>query len=200
MATKIRLQRKGRKRNAIYHIVATDSRTSRTGKEIERVGLYNPNTHPATVNLNFDRALYWVKVGAEMSDTAKNILSDEGVLLRNHLDGGVKKGAFDQAAADVKFAAWIQEKENKLVSKSQDKESKAEAAKKARFANETKVKDARAAAIVIKNSPVAEVVEEVVVEEEVAEVATEEVASEGIAGEEGVEAQTADDQTEAAAE
>lgn len=171
MATKIRLQRKGRKRNAIYHIVATDSRQKRSGQEIERLGIYNPNTHPATVTLDFNRALYWVQVGSEMSDTAKTILSDKGVLLKNHLDGGVKKGAFNEEAADKKFAAWLQEREDKLASASTDKETKAEAAKAARLANETKVKEARAAAIVVKNSPVAEeVVEETVVtEEEVAE-------------------------------
>ena len=168
MATKIRLQRKGRKRNAIYHIVATDSRIKRSGKDIERIGQYNPNTHPASVNLNFDRALYWVKVGAEMSDTAKTILSNEGVLLKKHLDGGVAKGAFDQATADKKFEAWVNERASKLVSASSEKETKAEAAKKARLANETKVKEARAAAIVVKNSPVAEVVEEAPVAEEVA--------------------------------
>lgn len=187
MALKIRLQRKGRKRNAIYHIVATDSRTSRSGKEVERIGLYNPNTHPASVNLNFERALYWVKVGAELSDTARNILSDEGVLLKKHLDGGVTKGAFDQAAADKKFEAWLKERESKVSKAAQDKESKAEAAKKARIANETKVKEAKAAAILLKNSPVAEeVVEAPAVEAEVAAEeapAAEEAASEEAAAE-----------------
>ncbi len=106
MATKIRLQRHGRKRYAYYHIVVADSRAPRNGKFIERIGSYNPNTNPATIDLNFDRALYWVTVGAEPTDTTRNILSDEGVLLMKHLQGGVQKGAFDEAEATKRFATW----------------------------------------------------------------------------------------------
>ena len=83
-----------------------DSRAPRDGKFIERIGSYNPNTNPATVDLKFDRAVYWVATGAQPTDTARNILSDEGVLLKNHLLGGVKKGAFDEAEAEKRFAAW----------------------------------------------------------------------------------------------
>ena len=100
MATKIRLARHGHKDYAYYHIVVADSRAPRDGKFIERIGSYNPNTNPATVDLNFERALYWIGVGAQPTDTAKNILSGEGVLLMKHLLGGVKKGAFDQAEAE----------------------------------------------------------------------------------------------------
>lgn len=171
MATKIRLQRHGRKSNAIYHIVATDSRVKRDGNKIERIGLYNPNTHPATVNLDFDRALYWVKVGAEMSDTARSILSEKGVLLKKHLDGGVAKGAFDEKVADKKFAEWLKEKEKAQEASYKSLTDKEEADRKKRLAAETKIKEERAAAILAKNTPV---VEEVVEEAPVAEAATEE--------------------------
>ena len=113
MATRIRLQRHGRKGYAFYSIVAADSRAPRDGKFIEKLGTYNPNTNPATVDLNFERALFWVECGAQPTDTVRNILSNEGVLLMKHLNGGVKKGAFDQAAAQAKFEAWKQEKTNK---------------------------------------------------------------------------------------
>ena len=105
MATKIRLQRHGRKGYAYYHIVVADSRAPRDGKYIERIGSYNPNTNPATVDLNFDRALYWVMTGAQPTDTTRNLLSDKGVYLKKHLLGGVKKGAFNEAEADKKFQA-----------------------------------------------------------------------------------------------
>lgn len=111
MATKIRLQRGGRKGYAFYSIVIADSRAPRDGKFTEKIGTYNPNTNPATVDLNFDRALYWVEVGAQPTDTTRNILKNEGVYMMKHLRGGVKKGAFDEAAAQTKFDAW---KQNKL--------------------------------------------------------------------------------------
>ena len=113
MATRIRLQRHGRKDYAFYSIVIADVRAPRDGKFTEKLGTYNPNTNPATVDLNFERALHWVECGAQPTDTVRNILSDEGVLLMKHLRGGVKKGAFDEAAAQSKFEAWKQEKENK---------------------------------------------------------------------------------------
>lgn len=110
MATRIRLQRHGRKNYPFYKIVVADSRAPRDGKFIERLGSYNPNTNPATIDLNFDRALYWVNVGAQPSDTVRSILSKEGVLLMKHLQGGVKKGAFDEETAKAKFEAWLQGK------------------------------------------------------------------------------------------
>jgi small subunit ribosomal protein S16 len=111
MATKIRLQRHGRKGYAFYHIVIADSRAPRDGKFIERIGSYNPNTNPATIDLNFERALYWLQVGAQPTDTTRNILSGEGVLLKKHLLGGVKKGAFTEAEAEKKFEAWLATKQ-----------------------------------------------------------------------------------------
>ena len=156
MATKIRLQRRGRKRNAIYHIVAIDSRAKRDGRCIERLGQYNPNVHPAAVALDFERALHWVKVGAEMSDTAKTILSKEGVLLKNHLDGGVTKGAFKQDAADKKFATWIEAKESGAEKEAKGLSDKQEAESAKLLEAETKIKEDRAAAILAKNSSLVE--------------------------------------------
>ena len=114
MATKIRLQRFGRKGMPIYRIVIADSRAPRDGKFIERIGSYNPNTNPATIDLKFDRALYWLNTGAQPSDTVRRILSREGVLLERHLDGGVVKGAFSQEVADQRFEDWISKKQQVL--------------------------------------------------------------------------------------
>ena len=125
MPTKIRLQRHGRKGYAFYHIVIADSRAPRDGKFIERIGSYNPNTNPATIDLKFDRALYWLQVGAQPTDTARNILSTQGVLLKKHLLGGVKKGAFTETEAETKFQAWLEGKQksnNATVSKLLEKE------------------------------------------------------------------------------
>ena len=109
MATKIRLQRGGRKNYAFYSVVIADSRAPRDGRFTEKIGTYNPNTNPATVDLNFERALYWVECGAQPTDTVRTILKNEGVYLMKHLKGGVKKGAFDEAAAQKKFDAWKQD-------------------------------------------------------------------------------------------
>ncbi|MDR2791600.1 MAG: 30S ribosomal protein S16 [Tannerellaceae bacterium] len=144
MATKIRLQRHGRKGYAFYHIVVADSRAPRDGKFIERIGSYNPNTNPATVDLKFDRALYWLQVGAQPTDTTRNILSDEGVCLKKHLLEGVKKGAFDEAAAEEKFQLWA---ENKKAGQQAVKEKAREAASsatKARLEAEKAVNKAKA--------------------------------------------------------
>ena len=114
MATKIRLQRGGRKSYAFYRIVIADARAPRDGRFTEKIGTYNPNTNPATVDLNFERALYWVETGAQPTDTVRNILSREGVYLMKHLKGGVKKGAFDEATAQKKFDAWKADKQKGL--------------------------------------------------------------------------------------
>ena len=131
MATKIRLQRGGRKGYAFYSIVIADARAPRDGRFTEKIGTYNPNTNPATVDLNFDRALYWVETGAQPTDTVRNILSREGVYLMKHLRGGVKKGAFDEAAAQKKFDAWKADKQNGLnkIAEAEAKAKKDAAAK-----------------------------------------------------------------------
>ncbi|MBN2730051.1 MAG: 30S ribosomal protein S16 [Bacteroidales bacterium] len=111
MPTKIRLQRRGKKAAPFYHLVVADSRAPRDGKFIEKLGIYNPLTRPATIELNFDRALYWVSTGAQSSDTARAILSYKGVLFKNHLQIGVNKGAITQEQADAKFEKWLSEKQ-----------------------------------------------------------------------------------------
>ena len=154
MATKIRLQRGGRKGYAVYRIVAADVRAPRDGRFIEKIGMYNPNTNPATVDLNFERALYWLEVGAQPTDTVRNILSREGVMLMKHLRGGVKKGAFDEAAAQAKFDAWKQAKEkglnavreSELKAKKDAAAKELEAEKKMNEAIAKKVADKKAAA------------------------------------------------------
>ncbi len=156
MATKIRLQRHGRKNYAFYPIVIADSRAPRDGRFIERIGSYNPNTNPATITLNFERALYWVNVGAQPTDTVRTILSNEGVLLMKHLQGGVKKGAFDEAEAQRRFDAWKAKKEqsvDKLRAAEADKKEndakarlEAEVAKNKAKAEEVAKKKAEAAA------------------------------------------------------
>ncbi len=160
MATKIRLQRQGRKRRPLFHIVVADSRAPRDGKYIERLGLYNPNTNPATIDLNFERSLHWLQVGAQPSDTAKAILSYKGVLHKDFLINGVKKGAHTLEQAEEKFNAWLETKEGKISSKVSGLESASEAKAKANLERETKMKAAIAAKILAKNSPLAEEVAE----------------------------------------
>lgn len=168
MATKIRLQRRGRKGYPFYHIVIADSRAPRDGKFIEKVGTYNPNTNPATISLNFDRALYWLQVGAQPTDTTRNILSEEGVLLKKHLLGGVAKGAFDEATADKKFEAWKADKEKGLLAVINKNETKAKAEAKARLEAEQATNKAKAEAVAQKKAE-----ENAAQAEEAAEEATE---------------------------
>ena len=155
MATKIRLQRHGRKDYPFYPIVIADSRAPRDGRFIERIGYYNPNTNPATISLNFDRALYWLNVGAQPTDTVRNILSREGVMLMKHLQGGVKKGAFDQAEAERRFNAWKAEKNAKLENvRNQVRDAKKAENKKA-LEEEMKKNEAKAEAVAKKRAEIA---------------------------------------------
>ena len=141
MATKIRLQRNGRKSYAFYSIVIADSRAPRDGKFTEKIGTYNPNTDPATVDLNFERALHWVMSGAQPTDTVRNILSREGVYMKKHLLGGVAKGAFDEAAAEAKFNAWKENKQSGLDALKAKQEEAKKADAKARLEAEKKVNE-----------------------------------------------------------
>lgn len=152
MPAKIRLQRHGRKGYAYYHIVIADSRAPRDGKFIERIGSYNPNTNPATVDLKFDRALYWLTTGAQPTDTTRNILSAEGVLLKKHLLEGVKKGAFDMAEAEKRFEAWKSSKETNLSKSKEQIAAEKQAEAKARIAAETAVNKAKAAELAKKKA------------------------------------------------
>jgi len=144
MATKIRLQRRGRKSYAFYQIVIADSKAPRDGKFIEKIGSYNPNTDPATIDLNFERALYWVLTGAQPTDTVRNILSREGVYMKKHLLGGVTKGAFGEAEAEAKFEAWKNNKESGLAALKAKNDEAAKAEAKARLDAEKKINEAKA--------------------------------------------------------
>ncbi|MFY8181911.1 MAG: 30S ribosomal protein S16 [Flavobacterium sp.] len=179
MSVKIRLQRHGKKQKPFYWIVAADARAKRDGRFLEKLGTYNPNTNPATIDLNLDQAVQWLHNGAQPTDTARAILSYKGALLKHHLDGGVRKGALTQEQADAKLAAWIEEKAGKVDAKKdglskKQAEAKAKALKAEVAANE---KRANAAAEALKAAEAPEVVEEEVAEvteEVVAEVAVEE--------------------------
>ena len=185
MATKIRLQRFGKKGKPFFHVVVADSRSPRDGKFIERLGSYNPNTNPATIDLNFDKTLDWVNKGAEPTDTCRAILSYKGVLYKKHLEGGVKKGALTAEQAEVKFTEWLAAKDGRIEGKKDGLTKSKDEVKKAALAAEAKKNADRAAAIALKNAPVEEVVEEEVVAEEApaAEAATEEVVAETPAAE-----------------
>lgn len=147
MAVKLRLARHGRKRLPFYHIVAADSRAPRDGKYIERIGSYSPVTTPATIELNFEKALDWLQKGAKPSDTVRAILSQEGVLMKKHLLEGVKKGAFDEAEAEKRFDLWKKDKELKLKAAQDQIQTAKSEAEKAKFEAETKVREERAKAI-----------------------------------------------------
>ena len=152
MATKIRLQRGGRKGYAFYSIVIADVRAPRDGKFTEKIGTYNPNTNPATVDLNFERALYWVNVGAQPTDTVRNILQREGVYMMKHLQGGVKKGAFDEATAQKRFDAWKADKQKGLDLLREEEAKAKKAAYEKNLAEEKKVNEAIAKKVAEKKA------------------------------------------------
>lgn len=170
MPTKIRLQRFGKKGYAFFHVVVADSRAPRDGKFIEKLGTYNPNNNPASIDIDFERSLYWVKTGAQPTDTCKALLSYKGVIYKNHLDKGVGKGALTQDQADKKFATWLSEKDGKITGKKDGLSKAAQDAEKARMAAETAANEKKAAEVLAKNTPV---VEEVVAEEAPAEITQE---------------------------
>lgn len=204
MAVKIRLQRHGKKGRPFYHVVVADSRSPRDGKFIERIGSYNPNTNPATIDLNFDKALDWLDKGAQPTDTTRAILSYKGVLYKKHLLGGVKKGAFDEATADAKFEEWLKGKEAKIQGKEENLAQTRAEARKAALAAEAKRKAAVAAAVAAKNAPPVEETPEVeATAEEAATDAPEAIATEATeaAADEVAETATPEVETpEAAAE
>ncbi len=152
MAVRIRLARKGRRKLAYYHIVVADSRAPRDGRFIERLGIYNPRTDPATIEIDFDKALDWLQKGAQPTETCRAILSYKGVLLKKHLLEGVKKGAFDEAEAERRFNEWLKEKEAKIEAKKQRLEKSAEEKIKKRVEEEKKINEKRAAELAKKNA------------------------------------------------
>ncbi|HCY40381.1 MAG TPA: 30S ribosomal protein S16 [Prolixibacteraceae bacterium] len=155
MPAKIRLQRHGRKRYAYYHIVIADSRAPRDGRNIERIGSYNPNTNPATIDLDFDKALDWLSKGAQPTDTVRAIFSYKGVLYKKHLLGGVAKGAFTAEEAETKFDAWVTEKANKVQAKKDGLVVSSESSRKAQLEMETKKNTERLNAIAKRNADAA---------------------------------------------
>ncbi|MGB0367533.1 MAG: 30S ribosomal protein S16, partial [Flavobacteriaceae bacterium] len=208
MPVKIRLQRHGKKGKPFYWVVAADARAKRDGRYLEKIGTYNPNTNPATVNINIDAATKWLENGAQPTDTARTLLSYRGVMLKHHLNGGVRKGALTQEEADAKFEAWIAEKEAKIQAKVEglskaeaDERAKALAAEKE--VNEKRIADAKAieeeateeapateeaTAEVTEETPAAEeATAEVTEETPAAEEASEEVAKDTPAAEEASE-------------
>lgn len=165
MATKIRLQRFGKKGKPFYHLVVADSRAPRDGKFIERLGSYNPNTNPATIELNFDSAVKWILNGAEPTDTARAILSYKGVLYKKHLEVGVRKGALTAEQAEAKFVTWTDAKAGKIAGKKDGLAANKAEARKVALAAEAKKNEEKAAAVAAKNAPVAEEVTEETTEE-----------------------------------
>jgi len=185
MAVKIRLARKGRKKLAYYHIVVADSRSPRDGRYIEKIGSYNPITNPATIELNFDKALGWLQNGALPTDTCRAILSYKGVMLKKHLLEGVKKGAFDEAEATKRFEEWMQQNEAKIEAKKSGLEKSMDDELGKRLAAEKKINEARTAKLAKRSADAAaKLVQEVraaSAEETVEEPETEEGASEAVA-------------------
>lgn len=173
MPTKIRLQRHGKKRYAFFHVVVADGRAPRDGKFIEKLGTYNPNNNPATIDIDFDRCLHWVKMGAQPTDTCRALLSYRGVMHKDHLDRGVLKGALTQEQADKKFEAWMKEKESKIAGKTDDLAKAAVEAEKNRLAAEGEANKKKAAEVLAKTSALAEAAAEAPAAEEGAEAATE---------------------------
>lgn len=153
MPVKIRLSRQGKKGRPYFHIVVADARAPRDGKYIERLGFYNPNTNPATIEVDVDGAVKWLENGAQPTDTARAILSYKGVLYKNHLKKGVKKGAFDEAEAEKRFEAWMKEKQDKIENKVSNLASAQTKAAAERLQAETEKNQARAAAIAAANAP-----------------------------------------------
>ena len=165
MAVKIRLARRGRKKRAMYDIVVADAKAPRDGRFIEKLGTYNPNTNPATVDLNVDKSVSWLFNGAQPTDTARTLLQNKGVLLRKHLQVGVIKGAISQETADARFAEWLVSKDASNTSYAEGLAKKAADAKEVKLEAERKINQARLEEIAKKNTPPAE---------EAAEEATEE--------------------------
>ncbi len=187
MSVKIRLQRHGKKGKPFYWIVAADARSKRDGRYLEKLGVYNPNTNPATIDLNLDQAVTWLHNGAQPTDTARAILSYKGALMKHHLDGGVRKGALTQEQADAKLAKWLEEKANKVTAKTEGlSKAKADAKAKSLKAEKAASEKRAAAAVEAAKEEVAEEVAEVEAPEAAAEVeapAVEETATEVVAEE-----------------
>ena len=184
MPVKMRLARHGRKRYAYYHIVVADSRAPRDGRYIERIGSYNPNSDPATIDLDFDKAYDWLLKGAQPTDTVRAILSYKGVMYKKHLAGGVKKGAFDEAEAEKRLDNWVAEKEAKVQAKIDRLAGDAAAETQKQFDAETKINEDRLAGFAAKNAELAAEAE--------AAVAAKKAEADAVAAEKAAEAEAAE--------
>lgn len=193
MPVKIRLTRRGRKKAPFYHIVIADSRAPRDGRFIESIGKYNPITNPATIELDFDKALDWLQKGAQPTDTCRAILSYKGVLMKKHLLEGVKKGALTEEQVEEKFQAWLKEKESKIQAKKDMLQKGEDAEVKKRLDAETKVREARAEELAKKNAEAA--AKEAKANAQESEEATEEAAE--ATEEQAPEAENTEEATEA---
>ncbi len=178
MPTRIRLQRKGKKGLPVYHVVIADGRAPRDGKFIERIGIYNPVSKPAEIDINFERALYWLQAGAEPTDTVNALLSFKGVLYKHHLLKGVKKGAMTEEMAEAKFQAWLQEKKEKFVAKIKEAELSSKDGRKKRMEAEVKVNEARAKELQAKRAKELKAMQSAETAEEEPEAETTEVVAE----------------------
>lgn len=176
MPTKIRLQRRGKKGQAFYHIVIADGRAPRDGKFIERIGIYNPLTRPASIEIDFTKALAWLNSGAQPTDTVKAILSYKGILYKSHLLKGVAKGAMTEEQAEIKFQAWLQEKQSKIASKKNEYTLGVKELRKKAHENEIKVNEAKAQAVAKKRTEAARATAEEAVVESPADAAVEQAA------------------------
>ena len=185
MSVKIRLQRHGKKQKPFYWIVAADARSKRDGRYLEKLGTYNPNTNPATIELNIDQSVQWLHNGAQPTDTVRAILSYKGALMKHHLDGGVRKGALTQEQADAKLAKWLEEKAGKVDTKKEGLSKAQEAAKAKALKAEKVANDKRAAAAVeaakVQDEVVEEVATETIAEEVAADVAVEDTSASELA-------------------
>jgi len=198
MPVKIRLQRHGKKGKPFYWIVAADARCKRDGRYLEKLGTYNPNTNPATVEVKLDNAVNWLEKGAQPTDTARTLLSYRGVMLKHHLNGGIRKGALSQEDADKKFAAWLEEKEAKIQAKKDGLTQSESELRVKRLADEKAVSDKRLADAAEAEAAA----EEAAAEEAAAETAKAEVSIENTAEpiSEAPDAEEAPSKEEAAAE
>lgn len=156
MAVKIRLQRHGKKDSAFYHLVVADGRAPRDGKFIEKLGVYNPNSNPATIDINFDSTLNWLMKGAQPTDTCRAILSYKGIMLKKHLIEGVKKGALTEAQAEQKFNKWLDEKSGKITGKNDRLKTESTKQSSDRLKAETASKESKAAKVAAKLAVVVE--------------------------------------------
>ena len=198
MPVKIRLQRHGKKGKPFYWVVAADARSKRDGKYLEKIGTYNPNTNPATIDLNLESAVQWLHNGAQPTDTARAILSYKGALLKHHLDGGVRKGALTQDQADAKLTTWLDEKAGKVDAKKEgltqaQADAKTKAFKAEQAVNAKRLADAAKAEAdaIAAATPVVE--EEVIADAET----TEDAVAETEVSEDAPAAEEANDTTEA---